>query len=260
MKQLALDRYALLDSPIHRWEQRSKFVGLFSLILAFSVVRDWRLLPAMYAVTAGVFALSALPLPYLQTRLKLPGYFIAFMVILLPFISGATVLWQIGPFAIHQEGLMDAWLIASRFICIITVTLVLFGTAPFLSSVKTLRALGLPDILTDMLLLTYRYLFEAADMLQSMRTAVRLRGFEGSKLNTRNLTTLAALIGTMLVRSYEQSEQVYKAMVLRGYGFRKVGSDTTAPGTGDILLCAAAVGVALALVLAQFYLSRTFGT
>lgn len=233
-----------------------KFIGLLAIVFAFSMMRDWRLLPAMYAVTALIFLLSTLPADYLASRLKLPGYFILFLVLLLPFISGGTELVRVGPLAVHQEGLLDALLIASRFVCIITVTLVLFGTAPFLVSIKTLRALGLPEILTDMILLTYRYLFEMAEMLQTMRTAIRLRGFDGSVFRLGNLSTLASLIGTMLVRSYEQSEQVYKAMVLRGYGAGRPAANAAPPARKDVVLCALALGVAVAMVTAQFTLAR----
>lgn len=254
MKQLGLDRYATLDSPIHRWEARTKLIGLLVLIVAFSTVQDWRLLPVLYLITAALFLLSRLPFDYLLSRLKLPGYFIAFLVILLPFISGSTELFRVGPLALRQEGLMNALIIASRFICIITVTLVLFGTAPFLTSIKALRSLGLPDLLADMILLTYRYLFEMADTLQAMRTAIRLRGFNGSKFSRDNLTTLASLIGSLLVRSYEQAEQVYKAMVLRGYGTATTAKQEFSTTRWDITLCGISVLLAVILVGGQLFL------
>jgi cobalt/nickel transport system permease protein len=254
VKQLGLDRYATLDSPIHRWEARSKLVGLLVLIFAFSAIRDWRLVPFMYGVTAILFWSSRLPFGYLLSRLKLPGYFIAFLVVLLPFISGSTELLRLGPLALRQEGLLNALIIASRFICIITVTLVIFGTAPFLTSIKALRALGLPDILADMILLTYRYLFEMADTLAAMRTAIRLRGFDRSQFSRKNLNTVASLIGSLLVRSYEQSEQVYRAMVLRGYGTGKLTSDSFVTRAKDVVLCCAALGAATALMFGQFWL------
>ena len=37
--KLGLDQYANLDSPIHRWEQRSKLVALIALIFAFCLCR-----------------------------------------------------------------------------------------------------------------------------------------------------------------------------------------------------------------------------
>jgi cobalt/nickel transport system permease protein len=256
MAQFGLDQYAHLDSPIHRWEPRTKLIGLIGLVFAFSAVRDVRLLPAMYLVTALLFLLSRLPLRFLLLRLKLPGYFLLFLVAILPFITGETVLLRLGPLALRQEGLLEAGIIASRFLCIITVTLILFGTSPFLTSIKALRALGMPVILADMMLLTYRYLFEMAETLTTMRTAIRLRGFDGSRFSRRNLHTLAALIGSLLVRSYEQADQVYKAMILRGYGAEHGVSREFRTGAVDMALCGAAVAMAVIFMAAQYWLGQ----
>ena len=157
---LAVDAYAHLDSPLHRWEPRVKFVGLMVLIFAFSFVRQLPLLPAMLLVTAVLYAASHLPLSYLLTRLRYPGSFLLIMAVVLPFLSGSTVLFQIGPLALRLEGCLELVRILVKFACILTVGLVLFGSGPFLSAIKAMRALGLPPILADMTLLAYRYLFE----------------------------------------------------------------------------------------------------
>jgi len=207
-----------MDSALHRWEPRYRLVGLMALIFAFSFVQHLRLLPAMLAVTFALYAASRLPLSFLLTRLRAPGFFLLIVAILLPFFSGPTVLLRFGPLALRQEGCLDLVLIVAKFVSILTIGLVLFGTAPFLTTIKAMRALGLPSILSDMTLLSYRYLYEIGDDLETMETAMRLRGFRARRPNGRTLGVLASLAGSILVRSYEQSERVYKAMVLRGYG------------------------------------------
>lgn len=217
---LHVDQYAHLESPLHRWNPRVKFVALFALIVAFSLVRDLALVPLMLAVTALIFGLSRLPLEFLVTRLRYPGVFLLALAVILPLFSGQTVLWQVGPLAIRAEGLMLMLLVVSRFTAILTVSLVIFGTMTLTTSAQTLRGLGVPALLVDMLLLTLRYLFEFADMLARMQTAMRLRGFSlrRSGLNRRSAGQVGGLIGTLLIRSFEQAEHVYKAMRLRGYG------------------------------------------
>jgi cobalt/nickel transport system permease protein len=214
----ALDTYAHLDSPIHRWEPRCKLVALFALIFAFSFVQQLSLLPVMIAVTIAYFIASKLPVSFLLTRLRYPGFFLAAIAILLPFTVGDTILFQLGFLALRVEGLIALYLIATRFICILTISLILFGTAPFLTHIKAMRSLGLPSLLADMMLLSYRYIEQFGNDLKTMQRAMRLRGFRASKLSFRNLSVLASLAGSLLVRSYDQSEQVYKAMSLRGYG------------------------------------------
>lgn len=214
--KLQLDRYAYLETPLHAWDPRYKLVGFMTLIFAFSFVENLQLLPFMVAVSGILYAVSHLPLSFLLARLRLPGFFLLMMGVLLPFLSGSTVLFHLGPLSVKQEGCLDLLLISVKFVCILTMGIILFGTSPFLTNVKAMRALGLPSILADMILFTYRYLYDINDNLRTMQTAMRLRGFQGHKL--KNLFTLASLAGTILVRSYEQSDRVYRAMTLRGYG------------------------------------------
>ena len=216
--KLGFDEYTNIDSPLHRWDPRYKFIGLMVLIFAFSFVRDLRILPAMVAVTFAIFIISKLPVSFMAARLRYPSFFLLVIIIALPFISGNTVVMSIGPLEVRQEGLYSMLLIATRFLCILTIGMVIFSTAPFLTTIKAMRALGLPVILTDMTLLTFRYLYEIGDDLQRMRTSMRLRGFRANRFSIHGFGILASLGGSILVRSYERSEWVYKAMILRGYG------------------------------------------
>ena len=217
--KLALDQYAHLDSPLHHWPQPLKLIALGSLIFAFAFVETLTLLPVMFLITAILFGLSQLPLRFLISRLQYPGIFIAAVVLVLPLVSGETVLWEWGGLAIREEGLLSVLLIVTRFVCILTISLILFGTAPFLSSIKAMRALGLPTIIVDMTLLSYRYLESFGDTLTTMQRAMKLRGFNSHQFSPRNAKRLASLMGSLLVRSYEQSQQVYHGMILRGYRY-----------------------------------------
>lgn len=216
--KLALDRYAYLKSPIHSWQQEYKIIGLLSLIFAFSFIQTLELLPIIIIVSAILFWLSKLPFSYLISRLRYPGWFILAVVFLLPFTVGDNVFWQLGWLEFRLEGCQAALLIVVRFFCILTVSLVLFGTAPFIHSIKALRSLGLPRAIIDMTLLSYRYLEELGETLNTMQKAVQLRGFNRHQLNRRYLQVIASLVGSLFVRSYERSNRIYHAMILRGYG------------------------------------------
>ncbi len=226
--KLELDKYAHLDSLLSRWDARYKLIGFTALIFSFAAVEQLWLVPAMIGTTAILYVISRLPLRYWLLRLRYPGFFLLGIVFMLPFLSGETVIWRWGVLALYQEGCWAVVLIASRFVSILTIGLIVLGTTPFLTLVKAMRSLGLPIVLTDMMLLTYRYLFDIADNLEIMQQAMRLRGFGASPSavvnggwlvpNVQLLNRLASLAGTLFVRSYEQSERVYKAMKLRGYG------------------------------------------
>ena len=216
--KLVLDRYAYLDSPFHRWEQGYKLVGLLSLIFAFAFIQNIWLLPIIIVITCISFTLSTIPVSFLIKRLRYPSWFILAVVILLPFFSGSTPVFEWGYWTIKEEGCWQAILISVRFFCILTMSLVLFGTAPFLSSIKAMRSLGLPSVMVDMTLLSYRYLEELGEMLVTMQRAMKLRGFSPHSFSRRNLQIFAQLTGSILVRSYDRSLRIYQAMILRGYG------------------------------------------
>ncbi len=214
---LWIDEYAHLDSPLHRWNLRVKLFALFALLFAFSLVQDVRLLPVMFGLTALLYRAAGLPVSFLWSRLRYPGFFLAVMAFILPF-SGQTVALSLGPLAIYREGLTSLLLVVSRFSCILTVGLIMFGTAPFLTTIRAMQSLGMPPLLADMMLLSWRYLFEIGETLATMERAMRLRGYRAGRFSLRGMQTLSSLAGSLLVRSYEQSERVYFAMKLRGYG------------------------------------------
>ncbi|MEM7798978.1 MAG: cobalt ECF transporter T component CbiQ [Chloroflexota bacterium] len=252
-----LDEYAQIESPIHSWETRYKIAGLFLLAFSFAFVESFYLLPFMLLVTAILYYLSNLPRAFLASRLQIPGLILLGIVISLPFFVGdqQTPLLSLGPIKVMEEGILRAVLIAVRFVCIITVSLLIFGTETIVNTIKGLIGLRLPPLMADMILLTYRYIFEMRFYLRRTQTAVRMRGFQNTGFSFNKLNTLASLLGNLIVRSYEQSERVYKAMIIRGYG---ANANTAAQysSTGrDRLWFGAVILVALSFVLAQLYLA-----
>ncbi|MEM7793433.1 MAG: cobalt ECF transporter T component CbiQ [Cyanobacteria bacterium P01_C01_bin.118] len=252
--RLTLDTYAGLQSPLHRWWPRSKLVGLGILMLGFASVQQIQLVPICLGVTIVLYGLSGLPWSFLRSRLRYPGLFLLGLVIALPLLSGSTILWQWGPVAIRQEGLLAMGLIAGRFLSIVTLGMLLLGTTPLLTLIDSMVSLGLPSLLAEMTLLSYRYLFDMADQLANLRQAMRLRGFHPQG-NRQSWQQLAAVIGTLLLRSYEQSERVYKAMRLRGYGHRDT-STKQITGWGqpaDLAAIGLCATIALALIGLQIW-------
>lgn len=213
-----VDEHAHLDSPFHSWDPRFKLLGFGALIFAFSCVNNPVLLLPMLVVSLLLYCLSRLPWDYLLERLKFPGFFVLMLAVMLPLLYGETVLLSLGPLSLKQEGSLQLLIIAVKLLSILVLGVILFGTASFQTNVRAMSSLGMPILLTDMILFSYRYLFEFAAMLKTMETAVVLRGFQKGRL--KGIGTYALLVGTMLVRSYEQSERVYKAMILRGYGHK----------------------------------------
>ncbi|NET47397.1 MAG: cobalt ECF transporter T component CbiQ [Merismopedia sp. SIO2A8] len=273
-----------LNSWVHQWDARFKVIGLVGLMMAFATIRSISLLPWMVLIVTILYRSSRLPLSFLARRLSYPGFFLAGIVLFIPWVSGHTPLWQWGPLTLWKEGSLSALLIAGRFLCSVTVGFIILGTTPFLTLVNALRSLGLPAVLTDMMLLAYRYLFEISDNFSRMRRAMALRGFQSvahryrsaSQLQPRTphparkrvaakpqnqINTIAMVTGTLFIRSYEQAERVYQAMRLRGYGystqrltpFRHDCPHRTTEGHGWDAIALLAIIIVVALLLVGNY-------
>jgi len=213
-----IDQHGDLRSPVHRVDARFKLIGFLAVIFAYAYVRDLRMLAAMAVFTIAVYAVSRLPVGFWLKRMRYPSAFLIVLVIILILFSKGEVVASLGPMDFHKDGLLTALLIAVRFVSILTLGMVLFGTAPFMKAIRAMRALYLPALLADMTMLTFRYLNELGDDLRRMRIAMKMRGFRNKRLSLRGLRTLAWMGGSLLVHSYERSDTVYKAMILRGYG------------------------------------------
>ncbi|MGI0480082.1 cobalt ECF transporter T component CbiQ [Geminocystis sp. CENA526] len=252
--KLLLDQYAYLDSYIHRWESKPKFIALVILIFAFAFIQNLIFLPFIIILTAILYFCSNLPFSFLLSRLRYPGIFIIAVVILLPFLVGKTIILSLGFLSIKLEGTLLVILVVTRFICILTITLILFGTSPFLTTLKTLRSMGLSPILSDMILLTYRYLEELGDRLTRMQRALRLKGFQPHKITRRNLRVIANLMGSLFVISYEQSKLVYQAMILRGYHDRYTKAKITQATIHwkHWLACGIIIFISISLIILQW--------
>ncbi|MDW7674193.1 MAG: cobalt ECF transporter T component CbiQ [Bacillota bacterium] len=237
---------------LQRWDPRLKFISLMILIFSFSFVQNLLLLPVILLISALLFMLSSLGLSFWLNRIRLPAFFLIFMGLILVLFSGETTLFQLGPLSVRQEGLFAVFVIYARFLSIMTVIIVLFGTSSILSIVKAMRALGLPLIITDMTLFFYRYLFDIGRDLQTMQIAMRMRGFKASKLG--NLSYISALAGSLLVRSFEQSDRVYSAMTLRGYGQPAAFNEDFKAQAADFWGLALFILLATIIILLQIYI------
>lgn len=116
---------------------------------------------------------------------------------------------------IYREGLQTGVLLLARVVAGVSLLILLSAVTGFPRLAAALGSLGLPAVLVDLLLMTFRYIFVLGEEAERLRRAARVRlGFAGWR---RALNTTAALAGMVLWRAYDRSENVYRAMVARGY-------------------------------------------
>ncbi len=221
---------ASTPAPLARWDARLRLLALLLLAFAFSSVKDVRAIVPMLAVSGCFWALSGLPLRELLRRLRYPSMLVLVLAAAALFGSGKTVLYQFAFLSITHEGLHRAALVTARFYAILTLAMAFFSVAPLLGHIAAMRALHMPYVMTDMALLMVRYLEVLKQDLHNMHISMRLRGFKSQGWSLATVKTNAWLAASLLLRSYERADGVYKAMRLRGYG-QPTASKLVAPLT-----------------------------
>jgi len=199
-----VDRFALLDSPLHLLEPRTKILGFTALIIAALTIPagDSGAFFAFFFLMAILAGISQIPLQYVVGR----------MLVLLPFVllAGLAAPWQ------GTRGL--SWLAAllMRSMLCLLILILLTNTTRFVELLRGLRRLGCPRILVVNLSFLYRYLFVFMDEVMRMRQARDSRrvGRSGAWAEMR---TMASMLGTLMVRSFERADHLYQAMLSRGF-------------------------------------------
>jgi len=213
---LDIDRYAHLDSPLRRWDPRFKLFSLGLFILGVALVKDIPLSVMALAVALVLVWQAGLPSHFVGGGVKWVALFLFPFFIIMPLSYPGESALRLAGFPFALEGLRLAVLITLKAIAIVLTTYAIFGSNRFDVSMLALQRLKCPKIIVQMLLFTYRYIFVFLAEMQRMDTAMRARGFV-KKTDRRTLRVMGNFIGTLLIRSFERTERIYKAMLSKGY-------------------------------------------
>ncbi len=243
---LPQERFNQGSSLLHSADPRAKILVAAALSLVLACITY---VPAAWAgLGLGcVFVLAArLPLKAVFLRLLAVNGFIFFLWLVLPFSYPGDPAFSLGPLQASDSGLILAGLITLKCNAILLVFIALVATSPVPDLGYALQALGVPPKLCWLLLFTYRYVFVIGSEYQRMHRAARMRGFV-PKNSMHTYRTYANLFAMTLVRSWDRSERVYQAMLLRGFNGRFHSLRIFKLRTADICLLLAGTFSVLAL-------------
>jgi len=234
------------------WDATLKIPCLFALIMSMTFVNT-PLLILLLPVTAILLYLSSgLSLDILVSAFKAPILILLFVSVFLILFSGEEILAEIGPVHIRSEGTVLALLTFVRVLSVISVGVVMIRTTP-LSGISTkLKSLMLPHVLVDIGIMTGRYISVIGDDYRRMKIARRLRGYSSRVSLKRKLTLSVQSSATLLIHGFQQSERVFNAMRLRGYGtvssVSKSGSARIEYSKADAVMSLMMVTVSITLI------------
>lgn len=171
-----------------------------------------------FALFIAVLAVAAAGLAPEQAFRRLAGVegFLIVLLVTLPFTVPGTPLFSDLGLSASAEGLGRAVTLVLRVNAAVLASMALLGGLGGQRLAGAMTGIGLPPVLTSLMLLTLRYVATFGDEYGRLRVAMRVRGFKPGS-NRHTWRSLGYLVGMLLVRSLERAERVRAAMLCRGY-------------------------------------------
>ncbi len=221
------------------------FVALLAFALAvLSGIGAWRYLLRVWMVVPLFSAAFVLPTllnivtpgdpVFVLARLDLPHSF-----------GPVTIPREI---AITVQGIVNAAVFVLRVGASVSVAVLLTLTTPWSGIFTALRSLRVPSVFVMTLSMTERYLFVFLHLIEDMYRARMSRTINPLPAD-RERSWTASRIGVTFKRSMDMSEDIYKAMISRGFRGEFPAMDRLQISKGGLLGAAGLMLVSLALFL-----------
>ena len=210
---------------LQRLDPRVKLVTLLGLLVVTAFLRSIPVLVAMYVATLGLAAASRLSLRFFVKRVWLFIPVFTGIVVLpatLNVVTPGTIVAPLGTWFGHElgitsEGVHAAALIVIRVATSISLVVLLTVTTPWNRLLAALRSLRVPTIFVLVIGMAYRYLFHLLGSVQDMYLARTARTVATGPDVRSGRRFVAATAGALFGKAHATSEEVYQAMVSRGY-------------------------------------------
>ena len=204
------------NTLIHRLDPRIKIIVafLFSILLAISQ-RESVLLSGLGI--AVVFCMAArLNFESLVARMAALNIFLLLLWFVLPFTTIGNKIFSLGPLVATDRGIELALTISIKSNAILLFLTAFLGTSSIVALAHAMDHLPIPRKLVQLVYFTWRYIHEISKEIFRLRRAMKVRCFS-PKTDLHTYRSFAYLLSTLLVRSFDRSERIYDAMVLRGF-------------------------------------------
>ncbi|MDQ0115973.1 cobalt ECF transporter T component CbiQ [Paenibacillus harenae] len=190
-------------------------IGLLVVVVLFKH-------PAALFGAAGCFLFGLLwagvSLRTILKRLLLIVPFGLGAVVFIPFQSEGTPIFTIFGLTASAEGVSQAEIILLKIVCANLLITYMGATTPQFLLIKSLRAVGIPAVLIEIISLMLRYFYLLKAEAQSMVKAQRSRGLvlDGWLWSRRTYKRFGELLGVLFLRSQGRSERIYNSIMARG--------------------------------------------
>lgn len=226
LKDVTLGQYFPGDSIAHRLDPRTKLLLVVVYIAALFTAENYASYAFMLVVTAGMIAVSHIPLKSILHGLK-PLFIIILLTALLNlFFTQGTPLVKLGPVVITKEGLVRAVFMVLRIMMLISGTFLLTYTTSPIALTDGLEILFGPlkkikvpvHEMAMMMSMALRFIPTLIEETDKIMSAQKARGadFETGKLIDRAKALLPLLV-PLFVSAFRRADELAVAMESRCY-------------------------------------------
>jgi cobalt/nickel transport system permease protein len=208
------EKYSSLNGIIQSIDPRAKIISFIAFIFFAILARSILTLMILIAITFLLSIVSKIPLKVFMIRTSFILLFVTVIALPLPFITPGNPVF-ISSF-ITIEGIDKALLFILRVWACINSLILFTLTTRFSSIINAMEKTKIPKIFTMMISITYRFIFLSINEAYRMLLAKESRTIK-KESRLKVMKSLASMISTLFIRSYERGERVYLAMIARGY-------------------------------------------
>ena len=237
------------------WDTSLKVPALLLLMMSMALIRDQHLILLLPCITSVLFIASGIPLALLLTRFRAPIVFLLFVSVFLILFSEGETLVRIGPVILKSQGAVLALNTWVRVLSVISVGIIMIHTTPLPGLSGKLKRMMIPKILVDIGIMTGRYIMVIGEDYSKMKIARKLRGYVPGKSLIRRFAVIVPTAATLLIKGFQQSERVFNAMRMRGYGSSITDKDMSGalekPSISSFLMFLATITVSVLLIVLE---------
>ena len=227
MNNLVFGKYIPVDSLMHRLDPRAKLIGLFIMIVAVFIPKNW-----WAFLVIGIFIALALLLAKIGIKMILQSFKpMLMMMIFLLVINSLTlktgdILFTIGTFNVHSDAVFNTLFVIVRLLFMISLTTLLTATTKPLDLtlgiewlLKPLKIFRFPSYeVALMVSIALRFIPTIIEETTRIMNAQKSRGvdFENGNLSSK-ISSILSLIVPLFSVSFERAYELADAMEARGY-------------------------------------------
>ena len=218
-KALISERTSSQPGLLQTFDPRVRVVGLLALVLAVVVCRRPAVIASLFVVSVLLAIASRVSVGLLVKRVWLIIFgFTGLIAVPALFLTPGTPVFTLPGLAlsISAQGMRTAGLLILRVETTVTLTTVLVLCTPWPRLLKALRSLHVPAEIVTMLAMTHRYIFLLIETANQMFESRQSR-MVGELSGPEQRRMAARTAGVLLSKSIDLSQEVYMAMLSRGF-------------------------------------------